>query len=317
MSLQLANADEFDRIQRDRLCAQSWAGPLTIDQFLIRENRLRSTNWASQSLRTWLLKNETNETLSSCETYEMQSVLNKKKGISFGIASVFTAESLRGQGYASQMLRMVLQKLEATHDNIHGFVLYSEVGEAIYQRLGFQACPSFDWVVSATATLPPAPSAQVFHSGDDFQYELQMIAKHHAAHSFHIAASMNQIQWFEEREKVLAHLLNRPTIQIRACKSEDSFAVWMADFKDQCLRALIFEASSPQSALALVIPAQKEAQRLGLPLLRIWERPTLQCPDWAKRESRPDDIAMLRPAEQTKDELKASDWNWIDHIFWV
>ena len=58
-----------------------------------------------------------------------------------GIGAVFTAESARGRGYASELVRSVLA--EAREEGCHAGCLFSDIGAALYQRLGFIEQPAW------------------------------------------------------------------------------------------------------------------------------------------------------------------------------
>ncbi len=57
--------------------------------------------------------------------------------------AVFTPAAERGQGYASQLLRSVMQSYEA--QGIYDFLLYSDIEPQFYEKLGFESVPSYEW----------------------------------------------------------------------------------------------------------------------------------------------------------------------------
>jgi predicted acetyltransferase len=58
-----------------------------------------------------------------------------------GLASVATSPEQRGKGYASLLLRAVMELHRFAQPDIR-FVLFSEIKPAIYERLGFHVLPA-------------------------------------------------------------------------------------------------------------------------------------------------------------------------------
>ncbi|HCF61983.1 MAG TPA: N-acetyltransferase, partial [Myxococcales bacterium] len=108
----LVLADEEQKRLRDPLAWEAWGEALTPAQFAVREERLRAHLWARQAMATWLLIDEEGRTLSSCETFRMRSRAwidgVESWGVTFAVASVLTEPRLRGRGFASRMMRLLV-----------------------------------------------------------------------------------------------------------------------------------------------------------------------------------------------------------------
>src|SRR4051812_38592114 len=102
--MDLSEATEIEKLERDRICHPTWGPPLAMEDWLRRESRLRAHAWSRRAMRTWLLRGEGGQVLSSCETFAMASRLvrggEERAGRTYGVASVFTEERLRGRGHA-------------------------------------------------------------------------------------------------------------------------------------------------------------------------------------------------------------------------
>jgi GNAT superfamily N-acetyltransferase len=147
--MRLVLATEEQRTARDAINYPAWGPPLTVEGYIEREKRLRGHAWARSELSSWLLCAPDGSVLASCETYRMDSFVRARNGAllagdSYGIASVFTEERLRGRGYAGRMLKLLHQRAAAEDPAAQAFILFSEVGAGIYERAGYAARPEWD-----------------------------------------------------------------------------------------------------------------------------------------------------------------------------
>src|SRR5690348_7346079 len=126
MRLSIATLEE--QRQRDHLTHDAWGEKLTAEQFVVREERLRAHAWPRADLTTWFLRDDDGAVLASCETYRMRSFLDGGAGESHGIASVYTEPRLRGRGYATQLMDLVLARVRDERPAAHAMLLFSDVG---------------------------------------------------------------------------------------------------------------------------------------------------------------------------------------------
>src|SRR5690606_31998761 len=124
-------------------------------------------------------------------------------GASFGVASVFTEERLRGRGHAAAMMRALCARLEADA-GAQAAILFSEVGATLYRRAGFAPRPCHDRI------LPADPAA----GGDaDFFDEAEAAARVERfappAEGFVIWPDAAQVDWHLERARFYAEALRR------------------------------------------------------------------------------------------------------------
>src|SRR4051812_33318121 len=89
---------------RDRQTHAEWGKALTVEQYLEREQRLRSHPWSRATMTTWFWVDHNGAVLASCETFRMNSSVDGSAGHSYAVASVFTEPSLRGRGHAGRMM---------------------------------------------------------------------------------------------------------------------------------------------------------------------------------------------------------------------
>src|SRR5262249_13770939 len=79
-SMRLIQAAEAQLRERDRVTYQAWGGRLTPAEWALREERLRAHAWSRAGLAGWLLTDQAEKVLASCETYRMQSCLQGAPG---------------------------------------------------------------------------------------------------------------------------------------------------------------------------------------------------------------------------------------------
>src|SRR5262245_2943013 len=132
--MHLILATEAEKGARDALNYEAWGMLLTRDQYGAREVRLRAHPWSQDAFMSWLLVADDGDVLSSCETYRMESFVGGSAGTTWGVASVFTERRLRGKGYASRMMALLVDRVRVLDANAHAIVLYSDVGTSMYER---------------------------------------------------------------------------------------------------------------------------------------------------------------------------------------
>ncbi|KJF95875.1 GNAT family N-acetyltransferase [Photobacterium angustum] len=89
---------------------------------------------------TWYVLIDNDQILSSLIVY--QNIFGLKEGCA-GIGSVATPNSLRGRGYASDLINSVKKELYINH-NVKAIFLHSDIPPKFYQRLGFTTIKGSD-----------------------------------------------------------------------------------------------------------------------------------------------------------------------------
>jgi predicted N-acetyltransferase YhbS len=277
--VRLERASDADQVARDRLTASAWGRHLTSDQFLAREATLRSHPFAVDAMDTWLWRDERGAVLSSCETFRVPCVRDGRPGHGIIIASVFTEERLRGRGAASAMLEAVCAQADAKGARVAA--LFSEVGAALYARVGFVAQPSFDVVFPARTDSNRAcvtwDTAVSVDGAPPGTLELTAL----------------QADWHVARERFYAQALRRPAPTTHGARLGGSACAWAASFQTNELHVLWYRFARDDEAEALVAAARHVAHACGLDAVRFWETSPLPASDGARVE-RTDELPMLR-----------------------
>ncbi|KAF3482240.1 uncharacterized protein GIQ15_04999 [Arthroderma uncinatum] len=163
----LVVATPAERIESIRANGLAWKGPLSMDQYIAREDFLIKEDMVKDGGMTcWVLVDRTlppdgRPILSSCESIAKQTFLayngNIETVISHGVGSVYCRPEHRGRGYAKRMI-IELAKILDTWQQEKGqpclfSVLYSDIGKSFYAAHGWHPYPSSHF------TLAPAPGA--------------------------------------------------------------------------------------------------------------------------------------------------------------
>lgn len=286
MALTVRVASDAEKRARDEVTYAAWGERLTLAQYLAREARLRAHPWAKAGMETWLLcDGET--TVSSCESFSMDSRAGDTRGASYGIASVFTEEKFRGKRYATELVDRVSGALLA-REGSHAVVLYSDVGAPIYERAGFVYTPRLEWWIAAAGHAPI----------DGLRLD-DVIAVHRVppptATQLVIVPSPAQLDWHHARERYYAEARNRRApARHRLVYGEDQVIV-AADLKNGELLVLSAEWSAA-TVEVLLRGAADLAWQLGLAGVRLWAPDAIAPPAFVATKPLESSLPMIRSA---------------------
>ncbi|WVO13329.1 hypothetical protein L204_100943 [Cryptococcus depauperatus] len=144
-------ADECVKIWKETF--PSWGDSLTLPTYLSESQFLTTVPLAKDGgMTTWILVDKTlapnqRPILCSCETFRKHSVTSDangtlKEAIIHGIASVFCPPQYRHRGYGARHmveLAKVLRGWQSEYGKPVGSVLYSDIGNLYYAKLGWKA----------------------------------------------------------------------------------------------------------------------------------------------------------------------------------
>ena len=157
--LKLEPASILEYVQTAYLNADEWRGPLTLEQYLQREDRLQAVELTKNDRITgWILTSNSlprntdgsRPIFASCESIPVSAYVAENGAIqkvqAHGIASVYNRPEHRGKGYASRMMAELGKRLEtwqAKEASKNRFsVLFSDIGSKFYARHGWKVSAS-------------------------------------------------------------------------------------------------------------------------------------------------------------------------------
>jgi GNAT superfamily N-acetyltransferase len=317
--MHLVLATDAQKTARDAVTYSEWGPPLTREGYAAREQRLRAHPWARANMQTWLLCDTAGQVLASCETFRTRSAVRTGegppvRGDSFAIASVFTEERLRGRGYATRMMDLLVQELGRA-PSAQAALLFSDVGPALYRRSGYREVPAWTWTL---APAPGAPAALVDGLLGETDLERALARAREPERPFSLSPTAAQVDWHLERERIYAEQLGRPRPEAWGATVGDSTALWTLMGRYGVLVLLWLDARSAQDAGALLGAAQRVAHRAGLSRVEVWEEPAtaplLADIPGATRAARDGSLPMLhalRPGVVLTEDLAIARALWV------
>jgi predicted N-acetyltransferase YhbS len=186
--------DQTHRIWSDGLTRAAYA------QYNLAQMR---TRWGARHLQRLALV-DGRRVLASAKRYDLAAVLDGRPAAVVGIGAVFTPPALRGRGHGRQMVLALLDR--AREDGADLALLFSEIGSAYYERLGFITVPH-DACELVVRVSPGAP-AVAMRTGDD--RDLPALADIHATlaarYRFSLRHDADWLQYAIARRRLLSGL---------------------------------------------------------------------------------------------------------------
>ncbi|MFO0660823.1 MAG: GNAT family N-acetyltransferase [Polyangiaceae bacterium] len=318
--IHVREAFEDEKIARDLACHAAWGSSLTPEQFVARESRLRSLPWSRSSMKTWLLVDENEQVLASCETYAMKSASRSEhsldEGVVWAIASVFVETHLRKRGYAERLVSSVVERASSSAQAV---TLFSEVGTTLYGRSGFVAVPRRCITLAASPGDPAQvvdaliDEASVRDRADSIDWPSQQ--------GFYVHASGDQIDWHLDRERFYTSLLHMTRPRWAGARTSSGWAHWAFSPKASTLIVLgIRGTERDDECSALIECSRRVASSCGATFVEIWAEdiPSKTVADALVSTSLPpvdsyDTIPMIRPISPR---IEPAHWR-VSRAVWV
>jgi hypothetical protein len=133
----------------DRILAEShgiWGDGLTPRAYLQYNLAQLQTAWGARYLRRYALVDAAGSVLTSAKRYDLQARIEGREVSAVGIGAVYTPREQRGRGHAAAIITRLVD--EAARDGAELAILFSEIGPAYYERLGFTALPRRELLLS-------------------------------------------------------------------------------------------------------------------------------------------------------------------------
>ena len=181
--LALAHPTENEKIKTWHLNGKSWAGRLSMQAYVRREEHLAQQAFTRNGgITYWILVDSTKlpnqrEIFASCESLRKRALIARaerdgsgdvEEVVSHGIGSVFCDPRFRGRGYARRMIEDLANKLDTWQQpdgrKTDFTVLYSDIGKKFYSRVGWQP------YTSSHIVLPPVASKNDFFNKSRLLY---------------------------------------------------------------------------------------------------------------------------------------------------
>ena len=163
------------------------------------------TEWGRANLQRFALVDAGGRWVASAKRYRLPIRLHGVDGWMCGLGAVFTRSEERGRGHAGQLIEQLVDRSRGEGATVAG--LFSEIGETLYARLGFQTIPLDEVTVQVERKRGGAP-AMLVRSGDE--RDLPALAAIHESRSqgvyFALRRSPSLIHYALSKKRLLAGL---------------------------------------------------------------------------------------------------------------
>jgi|GEM_PF-1533251 len=125
-----------------RSSREVWGAGISLEQYAEYHRLIRTHQWSKDNFKHLVLVNNKNELLSSCKVYHHRLRVGSELFKLCGIGAVFTPLLNRGKGYATQMLKALLDDLKTSGLDLA--LLFSDISPEFYEQFGFRLIPKKD-----------------------------------------------------------------------------------------------------------------------------------------------------------------------------
>jgi L-amino acid N-acyltransferase YncA len=273
--LSLASMDEIRAILAETHAL--WGEGMALDEYMAFVFAQMGSPWGRENFR-YLVWKEGEVILSSLKLYRLPVRFGARQMTLGGIGAVYTPCAQRGRGHARAMLAAVLDRVRA--EGASGALLFSDIGTAYYQALGFHPLPSHEFSVPLHAIPMGERSPLAIEPIREAEWsEIERLYEHATA-SDPFALLRSSTYWDHLRRKERERARRGPAggklpchrIARRAGKSV-GYALAVFDPPALVLQELIVADGRPETARALLEAIREDGEVLGGTQLSGWWPP--------------------------------------------
>jgi GNAT superfamily N-acetyltransferase len=256
--------------------------------------------WARDHLQRLALVDDAGRLLASLKRYRYDIRLQGRDGWMCGLGAVFTPPDRRGQGYASRLIELVLE--QERRDGALIAALFSEIGAAYYERLGFAGVPLDE--VTVRVHLKGGAPATLVRAADE--RDLPALAAMHAVRTSTVPFALRRdpaaIQFAVAKKRLFAGLSPSGARQLEFFVAEEGAAAAAYLVVSQNQHGWTLEeagdrdpAAARVGAMLQVLVAREPSHRS--PVVRAWWPRAFPIPPQVELIDRSDarDLFMVRP----------------------
>jgi GNAT superfamily N-acetyltransferase len=279
------------------------------------------TPWGRDRLQRLALVDAAGRWLATVKRYRFDITVDGREGWMSGIGALFAAPDHRGRGYASALVERIVEEDRRRGALVAG--LFSEIGPAFYERLGFRPVP-LDEVTVRIARREGAPAVLV-RTGNEG--DLPAVSAMHDARARGAGFSLRRdpalVHFALSKKRLLAGLGPPGLRQLEFVVAEEgaravAYAVFLVTARGWTLEDA-GDRDPAASRLGAILQVLAAREPSASPLLaRAWWPKALPTPPQLELTdySTPDDVLMLRPLADISLPGSAADvfyWH-IDHF---
>ena len=198
-----ADGPILDRILNDT--HEIWSDGLTRHAYGRFYAAQTATPWGRTHLRRLALV-DGDDVLASAKLYRFDAVLDGQPIHVAGIGAVFTSPASRGRGAARELIERLLERAAAEGADLA--LLFSEIGQDYYARLGFTPIPTADRQLRVTESTRYGAPMTMVRGGDDRDLKdiVSMGLTRAAPYRFHLTRDRDLVHFAIARKRLLAGL---------------------------------------------------------------------------------------------------------------
>jgi predicted N-acetyltransferase YhbS len=281
-----------------------WGMGLSRPGYMLWNAAQQRTAWGRRHLERVALVDDHATLLSSAKRYRFDARLDGRDVRVCGIGAVYTPAAVRGRGHASALIEALLAEEHASGAELAA--LFSEIGPAFYERLGFRAIPLDD--VTVDVHRKGGSPAMLVRAGDD--RDLAALAAMHEARAADVRFSLRrpppQLKFALTRKRALAALGPAALRQVEFFVAEEGASAVAYVVLSVNARGWTLEeagdrdpAGARLGAMLQVLLAREPSH--DLPLIRAWWPRSFPVPPQLKltNASPARDVLMMRPLADT------------------
>ncbi len=148
LGMELVTAGEGQLLEILESTYPIWGEGLTKAAYKNWYRAQRETSWGRARLSRHALV-EGGRVLASAKRYDLEARAGGRRLAVAGIGAVFTPPDLRGRGHARELVDALVA--DAARRGCEQALLFSEIGAAYYERLGFRVVPMWEQTIEVTA----------------------------------------------------------------------------------------------------------------------------------------------------------------------
>lgn len=178
-----------------------WGDGLTREAYGAWNVAQARTPWGATNLARVALV-ERGQVLCSAKRYRLNAWLDGRVVSALGIGAVFTPYQLRGHGHAPRLIERLCD--EGRRDGCVLAMLFSEIGPAYYQRLGFRVVPHA--AAEIVARMKDGAPAMLVRAGEqaDSPHVAAMHASRVESYRFGLALDAGQVDYSVSKKRLQA-----------------------------------------------------------------------------------------------------------------
>ncbi len=182
-----------------------WGEGLTRDAYGRWNGAQMGTPWGRDHLRRVAVERN-GEVHASAKRYDFEALVAGRQERVLGIGAVFTSAAARGQGHAATLL--ALMHAEAAERGCGWALLFSEIGPAYYERLGYRVVPQAELTIEVRRDATRGAPAVLMRAGEttDLPFLAEIGARAAEAASFALVRTPDLMAFGMSRRRLLAGL---------------------------------------------------------------------------------------------------------------